>query len=64
MSLVKCTCVASPTCKGKSGQLGRLVSTGMLRISKGNFSKSTLDTRTSSWKEFGWRERLEKGKPA
>lgn len=56
MSLVKCTCVASPTCKGKSGQLGRLVSTGMLGISKGNFSKRTLDTRDFSMERI-WLER-------
>lgn len=54
ISWVKCTCVASPMCKGKSGQLGRLVSPVTWGISKGNFSKRTLDSLTT---ERIWLER-------
>lgn len=47
ISLVKSTCVASPMCKGKSGQLGRLVST---------VSQRTVDSRDFSMERI-WLER-------
>lgn len=64
LSLVRCTCVASPMCKSRSGQIEGLVSTVTWGISKGNSAKWLLTIGTSTWKKFVWRGRLENGEPA
>lgn len=63
LSLLKCTCVSSPMCKSRFGQIEGLVSTVTWRISKGNSAEWLLTIGTSAWEKFGSRERLENGKP-